>query len=148
MKLQPFPFSPQRSNHPPPLPTILLVEDEPFVREATRCILESAGFKVLAAEDAAAALKMYEESGAIHLVVTDMILPGRTGEQLGEELRQRAPNIRVLITSGYSQAGQTTENVSANTSFLAKPYSRSELVGKISEILNPPPLRQVAGQAG
>ena len=84
--------------------TVLLVEDEPFVREATRSLLESAGFEVLSTENAEAAIKAYETSPPIDLVMTDMILPGRTGRQLSADLRQRSPGLKVLITSGYSSA--------------------------------------------
>jgi two-component system, cell cycle sensor histidine kinase and response regulator CckA len=128
--------------------TILLVEDEPFVREATRCILESAGFVVLPAEDANAALKVYEQAkGTINLVMTDMILPGRTGEQLGLELHQRSPHLKVLITSGYSNPEYALNNRQSNTHFLAKPYTRSDLIGKIAEIFEPAPFHHASGQA-
>jgi two-component system, cell cycle sensor histidine kinase and response regulator CckA len=117
--------------------SILLVEDEPFVREATCGILESAGFAVLSAADATAALKVYEAfENAIDLVMTDMILPGRTGRQLGEELRQLSPNVKVLITSGYTHAEYAADEPHSNTYFLAKPYSRQGLVNKIAEIFN------------
>src|ERR1700685_1769241 len=110
---------------------ILLVEDEPFVREATRGILESAGFEVLPAENADAAIKVYEESlRPIDLVMTDMILPGRTGQQLSEDLRRRSPNVKVLLTSGYSQV-ESADNPQSRSYFLAKPYSRRGLVAKI-----------------
>ena len=125
------------------------MEDEPFVREATRSILESAGFEVLPAEDAAAALKVYDQSGrSIDLVMTDMILPGRTGEQLGQELRQRSPMVKVLITSGYSNVEFASNEPRSHNYFLAKPYSRHELVHKIEEILEVLPLHSIAGQAG
>jgi len=132
---------------------VLLVEDEPFVREATRSILESVGFEVLSAADADAAIKTYEESTQpIDLVMTDMILPGRTGRELGEDLRQRSPNLKVLVTSGYSQAEYATDEPQSRTYFLAKPYSRRGLVAKIQEIFIPPsealPLRRAVGQAG
>jgi CheY-like chemotaxis protein len=76
---------------------ILLVEDEPFVREATCGILESAGFEVLPAADLPHALQTYEEHQQkdcprkIDLVMTDMMLPSGTGQQLGQDLRQRSP---------------------------------------------------------
>ena len=85
--------------------TVLLVEDEPFVREATRNILESAGFVVFPVEDADQALRLYKErEHHVDLVMTDLILPGRTGEQLAKELRECSPELKVLITSGYSNA--------------------------------------------
>jgi CheY-like chemotaxis protein len=169
----PRPFSTHRANPQPTSQsaqrTILLVEDDPFVREATCSILESAGFKVLPAPDADAALHLYEQVGVtidqainraidrtidlkidreIDLVMTDMILPGRTGEQLAQELRRRSPNLKVLITSGYTNNDQLVEERQPNTYFLAKPYSRSDLVGKIAKILEPMPLHHVANQAG
>jgi len=126
--------------------TILLVEDEPFVREATRSILESAGFEVLPAEDAASALKAYEERPSIDLVMTDMVLPGRTGQQLGQDLRQRRPEVSVLVTSGYSNLEYETEDPTARTYFLAKPYSRRSLIEKIETILGTIPPRQATRQ--
>jgi DNA-binding NtrC family response regulator len=129
--------------------TILLVEDEPFVREATRGILESAGFEVLPAEDAGSAVRAYEaREHAVDLVMTDMVLPGRTGEQLGQDLRQRSPELRVLVTSGYGNAEFETEDPGSQTYFLAKPYSRRMLVEKIERILNGMPLHHAAPQAG
>jgi len=148
MKLLPPVCTSQRTHHQLMPRTILLVEDEPFVRESTCRILESAGFEVLPAEDAKAALKMYEEAkGTINLVMTDMILPGRTGEQLGQDLRQRSPNLKVLITSGYSNAEYALNDRQSNTHFLAKPYSRSDLVGKIAEIFEGAAFGHASGQA-
>jgi two-component system, cell cycle sensor histidine kinase and response regulator CckA len=127
--------------------TILLVEDEPFVREATRSILEHAGFEVLPAEDTRDAMKVYGECNhGIDLVMTDLVLPGGTGQQLGQELRQRSPGIVVLVTSGYSDQDEM-EAPEARTYFLAKPYSKRTLVEKIETILGAVPLRRAATQA-
>jgi two-component system, cell cycle sensor histidine kinase and response regulator CckA len=128
---------------------ILLVEDEPFVREATCSILQNAGFEVLPAEDAREAMKVYEECGrSVDLVMTDMVLPGRTGQQLGQDLRQRSPEVAVLVTSGYGEAAYETESPEAHTYFLAKPYSRRGLVEKIETILETGSLGRAATQAG
>ena len=138
--------------------TILLVEDEPFVREATRSILEYAGFEVLLAEDAPQAMQIYEDcvhtdnkirvstknepetkaetkTGKIDLVMTDMILPGATGEQLAQNLHQHSPLVLVLITSGYLNPEFDTEVPNSLVYFLAKPYSRRTLLDKIEKIL-------------
>lgn len=116
--------------------TVLRVKDELFVREATRSILERAGFEVLPVRDAADALQLFEDcKRPIDLVMTDMVLPGRTGQQLGLELRQRSPYLKLLVTSGYSGAEYATEDPSSNTYFLAKPYSRRDLIEKIEAIL-------------
>jgi DNA-binding NtrC family response regulator len=124
------------------------VEDEPFVREATCSILQNAGFEVLPVEDAREAMKVYEECGRkVDLVMTDMILPGRTGQQLGQDVRQRSPEIAVLVTSGYGDAAYETESPEARTYFLAKPYSRRALVEKIETILGTGLKQQAATQA-
>jgi DNA-binding NtrC family response regulator len=129
--------------------TILLVEDEPFVREATCGILKSAGFEVLPAEDAQEAMKVYEEyKQGIDLVMTDMVLPGRSGEQLGQDLRQHSPEIVVLVTSGYCNLECETEKPGSRTYFLAKPYSRRTLVEKIEKILGAVSPVRAASQAG
>jgi DNA-binding NtrC family response regulator len=129
--------------------TILLVEDEPFVREATCSILESAGFEVLPAEDAQDAMKVYQErERAIDLVMTDMVLPGRTGLQLGQDLREHSPEVVVLVTSGYGNAEYEPEAPESRTYFLAKPYSRRTLVDKIEKILGAMSRGRAATQAG
>jgi YesN/AraC family two-component response regulator len=80
--------------------------------------------------------------------MTDMVLPGRTGLQLGQDLRQRSPDLLVLLTSGYGNAEYDTEAPESHTYFLAKPYSQRSLVEKIEKILDATPLSQVATQAG
>ena len=129
--------------------TVLLVEDEPFVREATCGILESAGFEVLPAKDAQEAMKVYQEcKRGIDLVMTDMVLPGRSGEQLGRDLREHSPELVVLVTSGYSNPEYETEKPGSRTYFLAKPYSRRTLVEKIEKILSAVSPGRAASQAG
>ena len=126
---------------------ILLVEDEPFVREVTCSILQGAGFKVLPAEDAQEAMRVYERRGRkVDLVMTDMVLPGKSGEELGREMRMYSPQMAVLVTSGYGEAASETESPESHTYFLAKPYSRRTLVEKIESILDA--ARTRAAQAG
>lgn len=145
MALQPCVYTRKRSERR----RILLVEDEPFVREATCSILQNAGFEVLPAEDACEAMKLYEECGQrVDLVMTDMVLPGRTGQQLGQDLRQRSPEVAVLVTSGYGEAEYETESPETRTYFLAKPYSRRSLVEKIERILQTGLVRHTSQQAG
>ena len=137
------------ANDRPRRRTILLVEDEPFVREATCSILESAGFEVLPAEDAQDAIRVYQEcKRGIDLVMTDMVLPGRTGLQLGQDLREHSPEVMVLLTSGYGNPEYETEAPESRTYFLAKPYSRRTLVDKIEKILGAMSLARAATQAG
>jgi two-component system, cell cycle sensor histidine kinase and response regulator CckA len=128
--------------------TILLVEDEPFVRDATRNILENAGFRVFPAENAVDAMRVYENCPcAIDLLMTDMVLPGRTGHQLGKDLRQLSPQVNVLVTSGYGNAEYDNEDPASRTYFLAKPYSRRSLLEKIGTILERQTAQSAATQA-
>ena len=126
--------------------TILLVEDEPFVREATCGVLENAGFAVLPAEDPREAMQLYEQyKRAIDLVMTDMVLPGGTGQELGRDLRRRSPEVVVLVTSGYTDPEYDTEAPESKTYFLAKPYSGRSLVEKIEKILGATQAGRAAG---
>jgi two-component system cell cycle sensor histidine kinase/response regulator CckA len=144
MALQPFTCANEAIGRP----RILLVEDEPFVREATCSILQNAGFEVLPAENARAAMELYEECGhRVDLVMTDMVLPGQTGQQLGQDVRKRSPEVAVLVTSGYGEAAYETEMPEASTYFLPKPYSRRTLVEKIEMILASSVKRRSATQA-
>lgn len=130
---------------------ILLVEDEPFVREATCGILESAGFEVLPADDVPQAVETYLECQRkecprkIDLVMTDMMLPSGTGEQLGKDLRQHSAELAVLVTSGYPNPEFEVESPESHLYFLAKPYSKRTLCEKIEKILAP--LSRAAKQA-
>ena len=143
-----FPTYTSANDRPPRRIIILLVEDEPFVREATCSILENAGFEVLPAIDAASALRIYEERHlGIDLVMTDMILPGGTGQQLGQALRQRSPSILVMVTSGYVNPEYEVEAPESRTYFLPKPYSRKTLIDKIEKILDDRPRVRAASQA-
>ena len=129
--------------------TLLLVEDEPFVREATRGILERAGFEVLQAIDAQTAMLIYTaREHTIVLVMADMILPGHTGQQLGRKIQERSPATAVLITSGYTSLAEEIEDPALRTYFLAKPYSRRTLIEKIEKILAASALAHSAMQAG
>jgi DNA-binding NtrC family response regulator len=129
-------------------PTILLVEDEPFVRAATCSILESLGFEVLPAEDAQQAMMIYEHCGGkICLLMTDMVLPGQSGQQLGCKVRERSPEVYVLVTSGYGRFEYEAEMPEARTYFLAKPYSKCTLLEKIEKILGSNSLKKPPSQA-
>ena len=81
--------------------TILLVEDEAFVREVTADILESAGYRVLKACSAAEALRVFRRYRRIvQLLLTDVVLPGQNGLDLANDLRATCPNLRTLFISG------------------------------------------------
>lgn len=130
-------------------PVVLLVEDEPFVREATCRILQNTGLEVLTAANADEARTLYEASQhKIDLLMSDMVLPGRSGHQLGQDLRLSSPNLPILLTSGYAEPEAAAESFDAKTYYLPKPYSRSDLVSVVGLILGRMRLRRAASQSG
>lgn len=81
--------------------TILLVEDESFLREVTCEILESAGYRVLKARTATEAISVFDECRTIvRLLLTDVVLPGQNGRDLATDLRNVSPKLKIIFTSG------------------------------------------------
>lgn len=116
-------------------PHILLVEDEPMVRELMRDILTELGGVVIECDRADTGLE-YLESKAddIALLVTDIITPGKlNGHQLALIAKLRWPGLKVLMTSGY--ADTSTHQLPINSSFLAKPWSYQEMEDVIKTLL-------------
>jgi two-component system, cell cycle sensor histidine kinase and response regulator CckA len=115
--------------------TILFVEDETFVREVAGEVLRSAGYRVLAARDAAAALRAYDlEGGDVDLLLTDIILPGESGRALAGKLKRKSPRLKVLLMSGYSEQMGLQETDAG--SCLPKPFSVATLLQKVGQVLN------------
>jgi len=115
--------------------TILLVEDEAFVREVTGEVQRSAGYRVLCARDAAEARRAYEaHGGELDLLLTDVILPGETGRALAARLRREIPGIKVLLISGYAK--QMGLQVQGSEECLAKPFSARVLLRKVRKVLD------------
>jgi two-component system cell cycle sensor histidine kinase/response regulator CckA len=117
--------------------TILLVEDEKSLRVTCGAFLDALGYKVLVAETPGEALKLVaEQSGAIHVLLTDVVMPGMDGKQLARRIGAVRPGVKVLFISGYTadvvaQRGVLDEGVQ----FLAKPFSRDDLARKVREVL-------------
>lgn len=117
--------------------TILLVEDDRFVRTVTCGVLTAAGHDVLTAGNAAEALRLCEGlDHTIDLLVTDLILPGEGGRALAQKLKQRNLQLKVLFISGY--ADQVRVAATNSQEFLAKPFSASELLGRVAQLLEGP----------
>src|SRR5215470_5663567 len=117
--------------------TILLTEDEQDVREVAREFLESGGYKVIEARDGAEALGLVEKHrGGIDLLITDMVMPRMTGQELAARLKEKQPGLRMLYMSGYSERA-AAESLQANplVRLLAKPFSRGALLRAVHELL-------------
>ncbi len=117
--------------------TILLVEDEPDVREFVSEVLRDYRYNVIQAASGPSAIKAWDEhEGRIDLLLTDMVMPeGMTGRDLAQRLRARKPELKVIYSSGYSsnsrnQAGET------ETAFLPKPYHPPQLAQMVRQCLD------------
>jgi len=115
--------------------TILLVEDEESLRTLTRSILEQSGYTVLEACTGMEAVEIARDfSGPIHLLLTDMVMPGMNGRAVAEKVGRLYPGIRVAYMSGYT-GFSTREAASLNAVIIAKPFTRNILLQKLSETL-------------
>jgi two-component system, cell cycle sensor histidine kinase and response regulator CckA len=113
--------------------TILLVEDEAFVREVTSEVLRSAGYTVVAARSACEAIAAYgEQRGEVELLLTDVILPGETGRVLAGMLRRNNPKLKVLLVTGYAEQMRLGESEGC----LAKPYTSGALLRRVRQALD------------
>jgi PAS domain S-box-containing protein len=118
--------------------TVLVVEDNEIVRRLAVRVLAANGYQVLEAGDGTEALRIYAaEQGRIALVMTDVVLPGISGKELADKLRELRPDLKILYTSGYTENTIAHQGVvDAGLHFLAKPYLPSALVEKIRAVLD------------
>ena len=113
--------------------TILLVEDEPAVRQLFAQALTRAGYFVYEARNGQEAMKLFDQYGeSIDMLLTDMRMPYMGGAELARQLRARRRTLKLLCISGYAGA----DDFEFSGDFLAKPFSRDELLAKIREILD------------
>ena len=127
-----------------PAVTVLLVEDEPAVMRLTRRMLEKLGYTVLAAESGGEALRLSAaHAEPIHLLISDVIMPGMRGRDLADQLRAARPTLQVLFMSGYTADVLAPQGVlAADIAFLQKPFTFDELAARVRALLDdaqPPP---------
>jgi two-component system cell cycle sensor histidine kinase/response regulator CckA len=118
--------------------TILVAEDEPAVRNLARRILESQGYEVMVASDAEEAISVSRAfTGRIHLLLTDVIMPGMSGPQLADRLAAERTDSRVLFMSGYTDTAISHHGVlEPGIWYLQKPFSPVGLAEKVREVLD------------
>ena len=117
--------------------TVLLVEDERAVRTLTRNLLEQGGYRVLEADSGKHALGIAEQHhGPIHLLLTDVVMPGMNGPTLADQILPMHPEAKTLYVSGYSESfGTHTQLVPTGANLLQKPFSRVALLLKLRNLL-------------
>ena len=119
-----------------PTKTILLVEDDDVVRMLTLEVLEELGYQVLEAEDGNQALAIIHSEQHLDLLMSDIGLPGMSGQQLMAEAHQTRPNLPVLFASGYAaQDYKTGASPTAKVATITKPFSLDLLRTTVSNIL-------------
>jgi len=118
--------------------TILLVDDEPLILDVGKRLLEFLGYRVCSAGNGQEALDLYRQKGGeIDLVLLDMVMPGLSGGEVFDQLRQIDPDVRVLLSSGYSIDGQAQRIIERGCrGFLQKPFQVQQLSRKVREILD------------
>jgi CheY-like chemotaxis protein/CHASE3 domain sensor protein len=123
--------------------TILLVEDDAALRALARKVLAAAGYTVLEAYDGENALSVCERhTGRIHLLATDVVMPGISGRALVERLVSHMPEIKVLFMSGYTDDDIVRRGIAgASATFLQKPFTPEVLARKVREALSGPARR-------
>jgi len=118
--------------------SVLLVEDEESLRGLVRKVLEKCGYVVLEAKDGESALRISGVfPGAIHALLTDVVMPGMGGCELASAIRERRPATKVLFMSGYpADADLPAEVTERKSFFIKKPFSRCDLATKLREVLD------------
>jgi signal transduction histidine kinase/CheY-like chemotaxis protein/HAMP domain-containing protein len=121
--------------------TVLLVEDEPALRELAGCVLRDCGYTVLEAANGREALELFErpKTPTIQLLVTDVIMPHMGGQELANRIRAARPDCRVLFISGYTDDALAPHGLSTDGfAFLEKPFSPVGLAQKVRAVLDQP----------
>ena len=127
--------------------TVLLAEDDPLLLPLARDVLKRLGYTVLEARTPAGAVTAAQaHNGVIHLLISDVVMPGESGLQLARRLLEVRPNLRVLYMSGYSDEAVVRHGLlDPGTTFLQKPFTPAALARKVRELLDaaPPTGRQL-----
>jgi PAS domain S-box-containing protein len=121
--------------------TILVAEDDDAVRRIVRTTLESTGYTVIEARNGAEALAaMRAHAGAIHLVLSDVVMPAMGGRELGKRLEAEGSGVRLLYMSGYTDEASSLDGPDAGDAFLQKPFTPLNLALKVRELLDALPV--------
>jgi PAS domain S-box-containing protein len=118
--------------------TVLVVEDEEAVRQLVSNILEMKGYNVLQASNGAKALELSEHhKGPIHLVVTDIVMPGMTGPEVAKKISEKRSDVKIVFVSGYSDGAIAHQGLlDGDVAYIEKPFGIEILAQKVREVLD------------
>jgi len=121
-------------------PTVLLVDDNAPLRRSMKRILEADGFEVHASATAAEAIETSETfDGPIDALVTDLLLPGMDGFEIGRRLRERRPDLRVIIVTGDVDRAHRDVRASVVDGIVRKPFDAAALIEQVRRAIEQPP---------
>lgn len=121
-------------------PVVLVVEDEPIVRDITRQVLENAGYRVLAAGSPSDALRLSHGcEGKIDLLLSDVVMPEMNGIELADRLRQLQPGMVTVFMSGYADGDLARKHTEHLALHIQKPFTANFLLARIAHALMPLP---------
>jgi CheY-like chemotaxis protein len=115
---------------------ILVVEDEDRVRSMTVEALRGLGYEVIAVSDPRAALDELSLIPHLHLVLTDVVMPGMNGPALADRIKALRPSVKVLYTTGYSRNAVLSSAVDREVGLLPKPFTVDQLMSKVRQTLD------------
>jgi len=117
--------------------TILVVEDDPSLRELIVALLEESGYRVIEAFDPQEAIDISRKKKNIRLLLTDVIMPGMSGGELAKQICGFRPDVKVLFMSGYSGDAIANQGIlEAATNLVEKPFTKHTLLGKVRSALD------------
>ena len=141
---------PATGDAPVPLPlplgdageVVLVVDDEPSVREFSRHALTELGYRVLEADGAEAALRLLDAHPEVTLLFTDVVMPEINGRQLADRARKRRPDLKVLFTTGYTRNAVVHNGVlDPGVHLIGKPFTVEDLAQRVRAVLDEAPVR-------
>ena len=115
--------------------TVLVVEDDPAVRLLVIDVLQMLGYQALEAADGNAAIRILESTPAIHMLVTDVGLPGMNGRQLADVARQQHPGLPVLFMTGYAKQAASADFLEPGMDMISKPFNLDALAKRVRDML-------------
>jgi PAS domain S-box-containing protein len=118
--------------------TVLVVDDEEVIRHLAKDVLKSLGYQIIVASSGKEAIRLYEQRSAdVALVILDMIMPQMTGEKIYAEIKKINPDVKIILSSGYSRNGATTRLLKEGAAaFVQKPYTMGNLARVVRKILD------------
>ena len=132
--------TPQPMPHARDAETVLVVEDEPGVRDMSVDALRELGYAVVEAEGPRQALRLLEAQPQIDLIFTDIVMPDMDGRELADAARAMRPDIKVVYTTGYAR-GTAIEDEVPDAAYLPKPFTLAALASKVRDVLDAPQQR-------